>query len=211
MENVVNVEPRTAGNKSTSRRLRAEGKIPGILYGHKEPAVAFAVDPSKLERTLRSSGYARNTVLTLKGLDREVQTLVQDSQVDPVKRNLIHVDLIEVRPDDVLTLNIPFDVEGRAKGVVAGGVLQLAHREIKVSCKPAAIPKKITIDVSDLELGQAIHVGDVKLPAGVTAALPPTLTLLAIHAPRAAKEETAATPEAGAAAAAPAAEGEKKA
>lgn len=207
MEQVINVEPRTPNRKSGARKLRAQGKIPGILYGAKESAQAFAVDPAQVERTLKSSGFGKNTVITLKGLDREAKCLLKDSQLDPVKRRLLHVDFIELRPSDELVLDIPIEITGKAKGVVMGGMVQQARRVFKVRAKPDSIPSKVVIDITELELGQSIRAGQVALPAGVASALPESLTLVAVNAPRGSKdEETAAEGAAPAAAAAPAAE-----
>jgi large subunit ribosomal protein L25 len=215
METVINVEPRTPNKKSGARKLRATGKIPGVLYGHKEGTVSFAVDPLIMERTLTHSGFGRNTVITLKGLDREAHCLLKDAQRDPVKRRLLHVDLIEVGRDDELALDIPLEVTGRAKGVVMGGVVQLARRTFKVRAKPGAIPKKIILDVTELELGGSIRAGQVSLPAGVSSALPEATPLVAVNAPRGAKEDEAApaadAAAAPAAAAAAPAAGDKKA
>jgi large subunit ribosomal protein L25 len=223
MEQVINVEPRTPNKKSGARKLRAQGKIPGILYGAKESAVPFAVDPAQVERTLKSSGFGKNTLITLKGLDREAICLLKDAQLDPVKHKLLHLDLIEVNAKDDLVLDIPIEITGKAKGVVMGGMVQQARRVFKVRAKPNAIPTKITLDVTELELGDGIRAGEVKLPAGVVSALPESLTLVAVNAPRGSKEDeaaeaaaaekaaaaAAAAPAAGAAAATPAA-GDKK-
>lgn len=210
MEQVINVEPRTPAKKGGARKLRAQGKIPGILYGAKESALAFTADPAQVERTLTLSGFGKNTVITLKGLDREAKCLLKDAQLDPVKRRLLHIDLIEVSPTAELVLDIPIEITGKAKGVVMGGMVQQARRVFKVRAKPDAIPSKIVIDITELDLGQSIRAGQVALPAGVTSALPESLTLVAVNAPRGSKdEETAAEGAAAPAAAAPAA-AEKK-
>src|SRR5690349_14758329 len=113
MEHVIDVEPRSAGNKSDARKCRAKGKIPGVLYGAKKKPRPFAVDPINLQRTVSTSGLGRNTVLTVKGLEESVLALLKDTQVDPVKRKLIHIDLIEIREDQEVAVDVPVEVTGK--------------------------------------------------------------------------------------------------
>lgn len=201
MEQQISVEPRTADGKGGARKLRRSGKIPGILYGHKEKALSFALNPRDLEKAIGSSGVGRNTVLKLSGLERDVLALVKDTQVDPVRRNPIHIDLQEVRVDEDVAVEVPVEFVGKPAGIVKGGQLQAVRFSLRVYAKPLSIPRVITIDVSHLDINDVIHVRDVQLGEGLRAALPGHLTVVVLAAPEKA-EEVAATDAAPAAAAA---------
>ena len=188
MEQVIDVEPRHSRGKGAARRARAEGLIPGILYGHKERPQPFTVDPRLLRKQIKASGVGRNTVLRVKGLEREVLALLKDTQVDPVQRSLLHIDLIEVREADQVEVEIPIDVEGRSVGEIEGGLQQMLRRSVKVACPPLSIPKGITVDVTELEIGQTVHVSDLKIPEGATLVSGATLAIVTIAAPPAIEE-----------------------
>ena len=194
MEQELQVEPRIGDGKGGARKLRAQGKIPGILYGHKEKALSFAVRPDAFERHIRGSGYGRNTVLRVRGLERDAIALLKDTQVDPVRRDLLHIDLIEVRESEEVTVDVPVSYSGRAAGVVEGGLLQIVRRRVPVVCTPLSIPKVIDIDVTDMIIGRTLHVTDVTFPEGTRAGCSGSLTMVSVAAPPAVAE-TAETEE----------------
>ena len=184
MENNLNVEPREANKKGGARKLRRTGKIPGVLYGHKEKALSLSVDPYILRKKMTASGFGRNTVLNLTGLEREVMVLLKDTQVDPVRRDLLHVDFIEVREDEQVTVKIPVVFEGRAKGVRAGGRQIVLKRELKVRTQPLNIPKQLVVDVTDFAVAHNCYAESIALPEGVTLASPAKDNLLTILPPK---------------------------
>ena len=216
-QQVIEVEQRGPRKKGAVRKLRASGKIPGILYGHKEAPVPFAVNPLELRKKLRASGQGRNTIFKVTGLGREVLALLKATQVDPVRRDLLHIDMIEVREGDVMKVDVPLVFSGKPEGVVAGGELQIVRRTIEVQCNALRIPKQIDVDLTPILLGQALHASDLTFPEGVVV----TNTRAAIATVRAPRAEEpapgaeAAVPAEGAegavpaeGAVAPAAEGE---
>ncbi|MFO0727388.1 MAG: 50S ribosomal protein L25 [Myxococcota bacterium] len=212
MEQVIKVEPRTADGKGGARKLRKSGKLPGILYGHKEKPLSFSVEPRSFEKAIMSSGFGRNTVLRVQGLEREVLALVRDSQIDPVRRSLVHVDLIEVKETEDVEVEVSLEFTGKPVGVTKGGLLQPVRRTLRVATKPTSIPKSIAVDVTNLDLNHTIHVSDITLPAGMKAAIPGHMAVVIVAAPEkeeevAPKPEAAAAAAAGGAAAAPAAGG----
>jgi large subunit ribosomal protein L25 len=132
---------------------------------------------------------------------KKLLAMVRDFTVHPVKRELEHVDFIEVKLDQPVDVQIPLFATGKAAGVVKGGVLRVVHRTIPVRCLPDRIPLKVEADVTHLELGQHVATRDLKLPEGVVARLPPEQTLIAVVAPEKEVEEAApGTPGAAAAA-----------
>ncbi len=185
-QHVIEVTPKQATGKGVARKLRAKGLIPGVVYGHKEPPRALSVDPHVLTLELQRSGKGRNTLFTLKGLDRDGLTvLIKDRQVDPVRRSWVHVDFIEVREGDRVDVGVPFVVQGRAAGVVLGGELHVIRRGIPVTAGPLAIPSRFEIDVSALQIGDNFTVSQVQFPDGVTPRLPDNAPLVTVRASRA--------------------------
>lgn len=209
-QHVLEVETRTAGNKSLARQLRASGRVPGVLYGHKETPIHLSVDPRAMSKRIRSSGLGTNTLFKLQGLDREVLALVKDAQIHPVKRDLLHVDLIEVREGDRMTIEVPLEFNGKPAGVVHGGALEIARRNVRLDVSPLAVPKSISVNLEPLNVGDNLHVSDLPLPEGTTFVDDGRLAVCAVKAPKreATPDEDAAEGEVAVAAegSAPAAE-----
>ncbi|MCK6551548.1 50S ribosomal protein L25/general stress protein Ctc [Myxococcota bacterium] len=203
-QQVIKVEQRNESGKGAARRARRAGKIPGVLYGHKQAPVSLSLDPNELKKRVKASGLGRNTVFKVEGLGREVLALLKDAQTDPLKRTVLHVDFVEVRESDRVVVEVPFELTGKPVGVTAGGVLQVVRRTVALECSPLAIPAKLSFDVTNLGLNEALHVDDVKLPEG-TKSVGGNYAIATIHAPREVEERPAAAE--GAAEGAAAAEG----
>jgi large subunit ribosomal protein L25 len=198
----LSVEPREATGKGAAGRLRRRGRIPAILYGGGQPAVALSVSPSELQRALHAHAAGGILVsLRLPGEDEPRAAVVRDLQVDPVRDTLLHVDFQAVRMDEEISVEVPIHVVGEAAGVKEqNGVLALLMRTVEVSCLPALIPERIDIDVSPLRIHDVLTVADLRLPEGVRVTTPAGQALVTVAPPMA--EEVAAP------AAAPAAEPE---
>jgi len=163
---------RPTGSRA-SGRLRAAGKIPGVLYGHGLAPVPLAVDRRQLRHAL-SGPAGVNAVVRLKvGADTH-PTVVKDLQRDPVRRTVTHIDFIVVRMDEQITVDVPIVLEGEARQVLADdGMLEHSLQTLSVITTPAEIPTHITVDVSGLSIGDVVRVGDLVLPSGVSAAADP--------------------------------------
>jgi large subunit ribosomal protein L25 len=209
----VSVEVRAQSGKGPSRRTRAAGKLPAILYGHKAEPLSLSLDPVILVKAL-DKDRKRNTVFTLQvqsdGKGEDVTAMIRDVQIDPISRKPVHVDFIRVNMDEMVRVTIPVLLQGIPVGVTDGGNLHQSYRNLPIAAKPADIPTKIEMDVTALKIGDALHASDLKLPEGVKVLLDPKEALASVVAPRAEKvEEAAATtaegavPAEGAAAAAP--------
>jgi large subunit ribosomal protein L25 len=188
---VVAAENRTETGKNVNRRLRIRGLIPGVLYGAKKEAVPVAVSPKEITTILRSK-TGENTLFDLEIGGSRRKVILKEFQIEPIKGSLLHADFFEVALDKLIEVSVHIEVTGTPVGVkVQGGLLDHVTREVEVSCLPADIPEKITIDVSELELGKAIRVSDLKVPEKVTMLSEADLVIVHVVAPRA-EEEVAA-------------------
>jgi len=206
----LEVELREGTGKGVARKLRAAGRIPGVLYGRGEPPQSVVLDPRALERVIATSDAGMNTLIDLNiagSRDRaERVVLVKELQRDPVRGAPLHVDFYQVDLTATIEVKVPIVLRGRPKGVeLSGGILDQALRELDVECLPRAIPESITLDVSELEIGSSIHVRDLALPEGVVLRSDPDLSVASVITPKV-EEEVApvAAPVEGEAAAVPA-------
>jgi large subunit ribosomal protein L25 len=176
----VNASHRQAAGKGTARRLRGAGKIPAIAYSKGEPALNLAISPKDLIGVLARE-LGRNSVIQLDvdGGD-PITVLVRDYQYHPLTRVLLHVDFLKISLDQPVDVDVPLDLTGKAKGVIEGGILRQVYRRVPLRCLPANIPAKIVHDVSELEIDDHVKVGELALPEGVTARLPPEQTVAAV-------------------------------
>lgn len=177
--------------KGAARRLRRTGRIPAVLYGGDRDPVALAIDPLALAKTMDPE-LRRNTLLKLEVEDApEVSCLamVKDFQADPIRDELIHVDLIRITEGQLVEVTVPLVVTGRAEGVKQGGRLQQVFREVPIRAKATEIPPKLELDSTSWILGTQIRVSEVPLTGNISILLPPKQTIAAIVAGRTAEEE----------------------
>src|SRR5262249_45426576 len=169
----LSVDYRPATRKSAVRRLRAQGKIPAICYGAGVEPIALAVDPVLLLKAL-DPVKKTNTVISMsvKGGpngDQELTVMMRDYQRDSLKGDLLHADFIRVRLDQDVHATVPIILTGKAEGVKLGGILHQVIRNLEIACKPHLIPVKLEIDVTELGMGDSLHVRDLKLSEGIKA------------------------------------------
>ena len=197
----LQAEVRDTRGKGPARRLRAQGKIPGVFYGPGLEPTPLTLSPKELEKALRGE-RGRNVVFTLSVGGKDELAMVKDVTVDPVSQELLHVDLYRVFEDKELELDVPFRTHGRAQGVVMGGVLNVTRRTLPVRTIPAKIPVSIDVDVTPLQLRDTISVEQVEMPEGVECTLSPKLSLVLVLEPRRAAATAAEDADASEAAAA---------
>ena len=164
MDATLQAEKRDGRGKNEARRLRANGRIPAVVYGtEKNKATEISVDPKVLSRILHSESGV-NTLIGLEGagLAAGGRVLVKEYQLDPIDHRLLHADFYAVAMDKKLTLTVPVVLKGEPKGVKQqGGIVDFVNREIEVECLPADIPEHIDIDISELMLHQGVRVRDL--------------------------------------------------
>jgi large subunit ribosomal protein L25 len=199
----IKAEPRNDLGKGGAYRIRKTGLIPGITYGKGLPSTPISVAPKDVVNVLKSE-RGKNTLIELAlGGEKTLTVMIRDYTVHPVRRELEHVDFVEVKLDQPVDTEIPLIVTGKAVGVTLGGVLRQVYRMIPVRCTPDRIPVKVEVDVTHLKLGEHVAAQELKLGEGVSVRLSPEQTVVSVVAPEKDRSEEAAAP--GAAGAAPAA------
>jgi large subunit ribosomal protein L25 len=207
MEATLEVVRREGRGKNEANRLRAAGRIPGVVYGTgskgKAPeGVAVAVDPKALLKILHSDSGA-NTLITLKLDGAQSRVMVKEYQLDPLTHHLLHADFYQLAMDKAITVTVPLLVKGEPKGVkVQGGLLDFVTRDIQVQCLPTDIPEHIDVDVTELMLHQSIRVRDLAVDPKWKAITDGDTMLVHVVMPKAEESAAAETAEAAPAAAA---------
>jgi large subunit ribosomal protein L25 len=163
MDATLQAERRSGRGKNEARRLRAQGKIPAVVYGaEKGKAVEIAVDPKVLMRILHSESGV-NTLIGLQFDGGDTRVLVKEYQLDPITHKLLHTDFYQVAMDKALTVTVPIVLKGEARGVKQqGGIVDFVNREIEIEVLPGDIHENITVDVSELMLNQGLRVRDLQ-------------------------------------------------
>ena len=206
-EFVVAAESRTETGTGPNRRLRVRGLIPGVVYGPGTDAVAVSVSPKTLTEILQSAS-GENTLFDIEIEGKRRTVILKEFQREPLKGQLLHADFFEVALDKLIEVEVHVELLGTPTGVKnQGGILDFITRELEVECLPADIPDKISLDVSELELGKHLRVSDVQSPSDrVTILTDPDVVIVHVVTPRAdvaaaeeeAEEEAAAAAEEGA-------------
>jgi large subunit ribosomal protein L25 len=203
----ISAKPRSQSGRGAARRLRQDGHIPAIAYGKELGSQALAVSPKDLGAVLESP-YGRNSVIELDVDGKSKLTvLCTDSQHHPVSRALLHADFLQIHLDRPVDVEVPFELTGKAKGVILGGVVRQVFRRLPVRCLPEKIPVKISHDITEIGLDESLAASQIALPEGVSIRLPPNQTVAAVVTEKVRKEEEEAPAAGAAGAAAPAAAG----
>jgi large subunit ribosomal protein L25 len=208
----VQADARVAGSKNQARRLRRSGKIPAILYGPKTQAVPLELD--KKDFSARVAVLEGSHLVRLKSAVSALAdkvALVKEMQFHPISGELTHADLYEVDLAARIQVQVPLRFIGKAAGVTRGGILQPIVREVEVECLPLDIPNSFNVDVSALDIGDSIHVGDIQMPDGVTLVSEADVAVVTVATPTVEEAPVAAAPAEGEAAVAGAAEPKEEA
>jgi large subunit ribosomal protein L25 len=187
----LTVNPRKDLGKNASRRIRRDGSIPGIIYSHgeSEPVTIPRKDFFKLFKGRISESVIFDLHSTDKKDDIERMAYVKDYQMDPVSGEIFHVDLFRVTKGEKIHTHVPIEFVGVPRGVKLGGILEVDAREVVVECLPMDLPEKIQIDVTNMNVGDSIHVKDVVLPEGVKILVNLDASIASVHVPKVAAVE----------------------
>jgi len=194
----LEVQSREETGKNANRRLRATGLIPAVVYGGDLDPVAIQVDRRTLHDLFKQTG-GENAVFLLKlaGTDQKRHSMVRELTIDPITRQVIHIDFLRVLMTEKVKVQVPINLEGTPVGVKnEGGVLDFITREVEVECLPGDIPQTLELDVSDLEIGSHCEVKDLEVPAGVELMVELDKVIVAVAHSRVATEVEEAEAEA---------------
>src|SRR6266851_3963947 len=198
----LKAERRSATGRSAVRKLKTRGVVPAIIYGAKDKPQPLQVSARDINAMLsHASGENILVELEIAGEKSNRTALLQEVQHSPVGGDVLHVDFHAISMDEKIQADVPLEALGVPTGVKNfGGLLEQNLRALAIECLPRDLPDKITVDVSALNIGDSIHVRDIKLPAGVTAKVQPDLTAFSVMAPVIEEEPVTAEAEAAAAA-----------
>jgi len=200
-QEVVEAQPRpdSSRGKNEARRLRAGGRIPGVVYGAKKQTIAVTLDPKQISRILQSE-TGHNTIFELAVDGEKSRVMIVDWQHDPMHGKLLHIDLKRIAMDEKIRVSVPIHLTGEAEGVkTQGGILDQVLREVEIECLPGDIPSHIDADISHLVFGTVLRVSDLQHGGKIKFITDEGQTVAHITS---VKEEVAPTPEAAAEAAA---------
>jgi large subunit ribosomal protein L25 len=203
MANIIDitVSPRTAVGTGAVNRLRKEGIIPGVVYGKGRENVNVQLDRKSFSKVLQNS--SSDNILVNLSIDGAAQlALVQEVQHDHIKSTVTHVDFHAINADEEIHAAAPIHLTGEPAGAKFGGLLELHLHSLEVRCLPKHLPEKLTADVSHLNVGDALHVSDLKLPEGVRVKLDGAIVVAAVSQPRVEESTPSAAPAGDAKAAA---------
>lgn len=189
----IDAKKRELGKKA-SKAVRNAGMIPGVFYAKGKDPIAIATT----FKQLRPAVYTADThiiTLNVEGAGK-MDCVLKDVDFDPVTDEIVHFDVLGIIEGQTLHVEVPITLKGQAKGVtIGGGMLEHLLHKVQIECLPSALPEHIEIDVTPLEVGKSVHVGDLKVP-GVKFMTTPTTSIVAVHAKKGRAEETPAAPAA---------------
>jgi len=183
------VQPRDLTGSRNARRLRKSGLIPGVLYGHGQEATAFAVDPHALRPVLVGGGTHAVLSVTVEGHSKAHNAIVKELELDRVKSTVTHIDLQEIRLDETIETTVAVSFEGEAIGLKSGGMLDESTREVTIKGLVTAIPERLVLDISAMDINDTAKVGDLVVPEGIEVMNDPEEVLCSLLPPRKVEEE----------------------
>ena len=193
-EQVLAVQMRKDTGKGAARKLRQNKEIPAVFYGPGRDPIMLSVNYSELQRLLKEAS-GENIILDLEVTSdtgtESMTAMLKEIQMDPVKETFLHADFYEVSMDKKITVDVPIQLVNTPVGVTKGGVLQPIRRELTISCLPGKLTDTLDIDVSDLDIGDSLHVRDIKLPEGIVPVDEGHLTVAIVSAPAVSAEKEA--------------------
>jgi large subunit ribosomal protein L25 len=188
-----NATARDQAGKGAARTLRSKGLIPAVIYGHGRDPQPLSLNARDLDKLLGHI-QAESTVIEVSVGGTTSKTLIREIQRHPIKRQILHVDFQALVAGEKVTVSIPIVLEGIPEGVrLGGGVLDQTLRELEIEVDPSSIPDHIEFDVTNMVIGDSVHVSDLKMPEGVEVLDDPETSVAVLAAPRAVIEETAVT------------------
>lgn len=165
----LKAETRERVGKGSSRELRRNGLIPAVIYGDKQPPLSIALSTKDVTMKIHAGGFM-TTVATIDVNGEKIRVLPKDYQLDPVRDFTMHVDFLRVSKDSKVSVQVPvhFENEEKSPGLKRGGALNIVRHEVELNVSADSIPEFLSVDLTGLNIGDTVHISDVKLPAGAT-------------------------------------------
>ena len=183
---------REGKGKGVARKLRRKGLIPGVLYGGGEEVVLIQLDKKETEKKIRgleAHNIMADLVVKSDGEEKVYKTILKEIQVDPIRGEILHLDFCRIRMDKPITMEVPVHLVGESPGVEKGGILEHELREIVVEALPKDMPEAIEVDISNLDIGDALLVKDIKVPEKIRIVEDEEKVVVSILAPKVSAEE----------------------
>mgnify|MGYP001586310001 CR=1 FL=1 len=197
----LKAESRETGKKGILSQLRNQGRIPAVLYGRGAAPVSLSINYREFSHAVKQGGLNALMELDLAGRQESspLVVMVKDLQTDVISHQVIHMDLLAIDMQEKVTVTVAVRLIGKPVGVTKGGLIDQPRRELEVKCLPGNIPEALEVDISALDIGDKIHVNDMKFPAGVEVPHDANFTIVSVVSPKEeeAPEVAAATPAAG--------------
>jgi large subunit ribosomal protein L25 len=181
-EQKLNASLRDGGGKGSARKIRAQGLVPAILYGHGMEPVKVAIDDRDLYHVLHTEAGANVLVDLQIGKDRHL-AMPREVQRDNIRGRFLHVDFLAVRRDEKITVDVPVHLVGESHGVKEGGVVEHHLWDLKVECLPTNVPQSVEADITRLGIGDSLSVADIRIPGNVTVLTPSEETIVSVVPP----------------------------
>lgn len=193
--NELKVVKRDEKGKKYARRLRSEGGIPAVLYGHDIDAMPLSLEANEFNKLTKAGGGHLLIKLKIAGAKESPTAIIKDIQSDPIRDNILHVDFLKVKMDEKIQSNVAVSIVGEAIGIKEGGIIQHGLWELLIEALPGDIPKSIDVDISELEIGDHFKVKDLAALDNIKILNPEEEDILSIIPPPTFKEEEVVAPE----------------
>lgn len=188
----LKAEARDRVGKGSSRELRRNGLIPAVIYGDKQAPISIALSTNEVTKRIHAGGFM-TTVATIDVNGQKISVLPKDYQLDPVRDFTLHVDFLRVSADSRVTVEVPVHFINEDKSAIkTGGVLNIVRHEVELICPANDIPEFLTADLEGLQVGDSVHISNIKLPSGVETTIDRDFTIASIVAPVAEEVEEGA-------------------
>ncbi len=194
----LSAETRSDTGKGAAKKMRRAGRIPAILYGRGQEGVSLSLGNKEVSHLLANPGAMTNVLeleITDSGRSSKKNILVKKIQKHPFREEVLHMDLLEIALDQKISVMVPIELAGESEGVKMGGILEMKRRELEITSLPNQIPDTIVIDITELQIGDAVHVEDITPPDGAQISFESNFTVLSVVAPAAEIEEEEAEEE----------------
>ena len=183
----INAEKRDLGKRSDLTELRKEGFIPGIIYGAGKEGFKIAFNARDYTREYKKSiGAVAFFDITVDG--KTFKTFIKEKQIHPLTREVVHIDFLELHKGKSITIDVPINFIGEALGIKEGGVFEIIHRTIQVTCLPKDIPEEISFDISSMNIGDSIHFKDLDISKDIATELSDEITIAILSVPKVIEE-----------------------